>query len=72
MRRWLRRVRLQGIGTVTRHSAAADVVAGLTLAALGIPEVIGYAQIAHMPLEAGLATMILPISVFALLGSSRH
>jgi len=69
---WLRRIRIQGIGTVTRHSASVDVVAGLTLAALGIPEVIGYAQIAHMPLETGLATIILPISVFALLGSSRH
>ena len=72
MRRWLRNLRIQGIGTVTRHSASADVVAGLTLAALGIPEVIGYAQIAHMPLETGLATIILPITAFALLGSSRH
>jgi len=70
--RWLRASRIQGIGSVTRRSAAADVVAGLTLAALGIPEVIGYAQLAHMPLETGLATMILPITVFALLGSSRH
>lgn len=72
MKRWLRGLRIQGIGTITRHSASADVVAGLTLAALGIPEVIGYAQIAHMPLETGLATILLPISVFALFGSSRH
>ncbi|MFM7060469.1 MAG: SulP family inorganic anion transporter [Actinomycetes bacterium] len=72
MERWLRTSRIPGIGAVTRRSASADVVAGLTLAALGIPEVIGYAQLAHMPLETGLATMILPITVFALLGSSRH
>ncbi|MFM7616801.1 MAG: SulP family inorganic anion transporter [Actinomycetes bacterium] len=69
---WWGDLRIQGIGRITRHSAAADVVAGLTLAALGIPEVIGYAQLAQMPLETGLATLILPISVFALLGSSRH
>ena len=61
-----------GIGVVTRRSASADVVAGLTLAALGIPEVMGYAQIAGMPVQAGIATLLLPVIVFALLGSSRH
>ena len=61
-----------GIGVVTRRSATRDIVAGLTLAALGIPEVMGYAQIAGMPIQAGIATLLLPVIVFALLGSSRH
>ncbi len=61
-----------GIGVVTRRSASRDIVAGLTLAALGIPEVMGYAQIAGMPIQAGIATLLLPVIVFALLGSSRH
>jgi high affinity sulfate transporter 1 len=48
------------------------VVAGITLAALGIPEVMGYADIAGMPVVTGLYTILVPIAVFAVLGSSRH
>src|SRR5690348_2488093 len=51
---------------------AADIAAGLTLAALGIPEVLGYARIAGMPVATGLYTLLLPIAVFAVIGSSRH
>jgi sulfate permease, SulP family len=50
----------------------AEALAGLTLAALGIPEVLGYAKIAGMPLVTGLYTMLLPMAVYAVLGSSRH
>ena len=50
----------------------AEVLAGLTLAAVGIPEVLGYAKIAGMPLVTGLYTMLLPMGVYAVLGSSRH
>ena len=49
-----------------------DVLAGVTLAALGIPEVLGYAKIAGMPVVTGLYTLLLPMAVFAVLGSSRH
>src|SRR4051812_50184317 len=49
-----------------------DIIAGLTLAALAIPEVMGYTSIAGTPLVTGLYTILLPIAVFALLGSSRH
>jgi len=48
------------------------MLAGLTLAALGVPEVLGYAKIAGMPLVTGLYTMLLPMAIFAVLGSSRH
>jgi high affinity sulfate transporter 1 len=50
----------------------AEALAGLTLAALGIPEVLGYAKIAGMPLVTGLYTLLLPMAVYAVLGSSRH
>ena len=50
----------------------AEVLAGLTLAAVGIPEVLGYAKIAGMPLVTGLYTLLLPMAVYAALGSSRH
>ncbi len=49
-----------------------DVIAGATLAALAIPEVMGYANIAGMPVITGLYTLLLPVAFFALFGSSRH
>ena len=63
---------LQGVLPVSRSGVRADVVAGLAGAALGIPEVLGYAKIAGMPVVTGLYTILLPMAVFAVLGSSRH
>ena len=63
---------LQGVLPVERSRVWPDALAGVTLAALGIPEVLGYAKIAGMPLVTGLYTMLLPMAVFAVLGSSRH
>ena len=63
---------LQGVLPVQRSRVPAEVLAGLTLAALGIPAVLGYAKIAGMPLVTGLYTMVLPMAVFAVFGSSRH
>src|SRR5580700_9571629 len=72
-RGWLRaQPVLQGVLPIERSRIPADALAGLTLAALGIPEVLGYAKIAGMPLVTGLYTMLLPMAVFAVLGSSRH
>ena len=71
--RWLRaQPVLQGVLPIDRSRVPTDMLAGLTLAALGIPEVLGYAKIAGMPLVTGLYTMLLPMAVFAVLGSSRH
>jgi sulfate permease, SulP family len=63
---------LQGLLPIRASTAAGDVLAGVTLAALGIPEVLGYSKIAGMPVVTGLYTILLPIAVFAVLGSSRH
>jgi high affinity sulfate transporter 1 len=63
---------LQGILPLDRSRIPADMVAGITLAALGIPEVMGYTTIAGMPVITGLYTILIPIAVFALFGSSRH
>ncbi len=63
---------LQGIVPFDRKRLSLDIAAGVTLAALGIPEVMGYTSIAGMPVITGLYTIVLPIAVFALLGSSRH
>jgi SulP family sulfate permease len=49
-----------------------DMIAGATLAALAIPEVMGYTSIAGMPVVTGLYTILVPMVAFAILGSSRH
>jgi MFS superfamily sulfate permease-like transporter len=63
---------MQGVLPIRRSKIPVEMLAGLTLAALGIPEVLGYAKIAGMPVVTGLYTMLIPMVVFAVLGSSRH
>src|SRR5262250_1807096 len=63
---------LQGILPLDKSRIAPDIIAGVTLAALGIPEVMGYTKIIGTPVITGLYTMLLPVVVFALFGSSRH
>jgi MFS superfamily sulfate permease-like transporter len=49
-----------------------DTVAGMTLAAMSIPQVLGYARIAGMPVVTGLYSLLVPVLVFAAFGSSRY
>jgi len=63
---------LQGILPFDRSRLSGDIVAGITLAALGIPEVMGYTKISGTPVVTGLYTLLLPVIAFALLGGSRH
>jgi MFS superfamily sulfate permease-like transporter len=63
---------LQGLLPFNRDRVAGDIVAGVTLAALGIPEVMGYTKISGTPVVTGLYTMLLPMIAFAVLGGSRH
>lgn len=55
-----------------RQGLLPDALAGATLAALAIPVVMGYTRIAGMPVVTGLYTLLLPMLLFALFGSSRH
>ncbi len=48
-----------------------DAVAGMTTAAVVIPKCMAYAGIAGLPLQAGLYVALVPMFVYALLGSSR-
>ena len=49
-----------------------QVLAGVTLAAISIPEVLGFARIAGMPVQSGIVTMIVPAVLFVAFSSSRH
>jgi SulP family sulfate permease len=49
-----------------------DLVAGLTVAAVAIPQAIGYAAVAELPTQYGLYTAGVAVIAGALWGSSRH
>ncbi|ANA14592.1 SulP family inorganic anion transporter [Acetobacter oryzifermentans] len=58
---------------ITKKSGSwSDMLAGLSLASMNIPQVLGYARIAEMPAVCGLYTVLFPLVAFALFGSSRH
>jgi high affinity sulfate transporter 1 len=63
---------MQGILPLNRSGIPNEIIAGVTLATLAIPEVMGYTSIAGMPVITGLYTILVPLLLYALLGSSRH
>ena len=48
-----------------------DVIAGLTAAAVVIPQALAYATVAGLPVQVGLYTAFLPMLIYAWLGTSR-
>ncbi|KJR07217.1 SulP family inorganic anion transporter [Gordonia sp. PS3] len=67
----LTRLRPPALSGYQRSWLRADVLAGASLAAVAIPEAMGYSSIAHVPIGAGLYSLIVPAVVFALIGASR-
>ncbi len=49
-----------------------DVLAGITVAAYLIPQVMAYASVANLPPVTGLWASLVPMLLYALLGSSRQ
>jgi sulfate permease, SulP family len=60
---WIRDYRKEWLGS--------DFIAGLTAAAVVIPMAMAYAAIAGLPLQVGLYTALIPMLIYAILGSSR-
>jgi sulfate permease, SulP family len=60
-----------GVRPVTRESAIRDALAGFQLAAMNIPQALGYTKIAGTPVITGLYTLLFPLVAFAAFGSSR-
>ncbi len=61
------------IGWIARYRRGwlgADIVAGLTAAAVVIPKAMAYAAIAGLPLQVGLYTAFIPPLVYVPLGTS--
>ena len=57
---------------MTQDSVRADAMAGLTGAAIVLPQGVAFAAIAGMPPEYGLYTSMVPAVIAALFGSSWH
>jgi SulP family sulfate permease len=49
-----------------------DAIAGLTVAALALPAGMAYAELAGLPVTAGLYALLLPVLVYAGLGATRR
>src|SRR5579864_2247887 len=62
----------QGLLPFDKSRIPVEILAGVTLAAVSIPAVMGYTKIIGTPVLTGLYTLLLPILAFALFGSSRH
>ena len=63
---------LHGVLPVSKDQIPAEIIAGMTLAALAVPEVMGYTKISGTPVVTGLYTILIPMALFAVFGSSRH
>lgn len=63
---------LDTLATYTRGQWHADLVAGLVVGVMTVPQAMAYAFLAGLPPEAGLYACLLPMLVYAVLGSSRH
>src|SRR5499425_3274639 len=48
-----------------------DVIAGLITAAVVIPKAMAYATIAGLPVQVGLYTVLVPMAIYAVVGTSR-
>jgi sulfate permease, SulP family len=48
-----------------------DLIAGLTAAAVVIPKAMAYATIAGLPVQVGLYTVLVPMAIYAVMGTSR-
>ena len=49
-----------------------DLLAGLTVAVVTVPQAVAYAFLAGLPAEAGLYACLVPMVIYAVLGSSRQ
>ncbi len=62
----------QSVRPLNPKQSARDALAGFQLAAMNIPQALGYTKIAGMPIVTGFYTLLLPLIAFAAFGSSRY
>lgn len=57
---------------IDRAHLRSDLTAGVTVAAMLVPQAMAYALLAGLPPEVGLYASVLPVLVYAFLGTSRQ
>ena len=60
------------VGSMSRYRRSdvrVDALAGLTVAALALPSAMAYAELAGLPVTAGLYALLLPVLAYALFGT---
>ena len=62
---------LQWLNDYPKQCIRVDVMAGLIAAAVVIPKAMAYATISGVPVEVGLYAALVPMVVYAVLGTSR-
>ncbi|MCA1481932.1 SulP family inorganic anion transporter, partial [Bradyrhizobium sp. NBAIM08] len=62
----------ESLRTYSAQDLTSDTMAGLTVAAVAVPQAMAYAQIAGIPPQYGLYTAIVMTAVGALLDSSKQ
>ena len=71
--KWISSLDLFGaLRPLSRRGVLRDGLAGVNLASINLPQVLGYAHIAGAPLVTGFYTLLVPLVAFAAFGSSRH
>lgn len=52
--------------------AQADIIAGLTVGVMAVPQSVSFAAMAGLPAAYGLYTAFIPVFAYSIIGSSRH
>ena len=63
---------LEVLATYRREYFQNDLVAGLIVGVITVPQAMAYAFLAGLPAEAGLYACLLPMLIYTVFGSSRH
>jgi SulP family sulfate permease len=58
------------LSTYSRSRLSTDVIAGVTVAALALPSAMAFAELAGVPVSAGLYALLLPVLAYAVFGSA--
>lgn len=62
---------IPGIFPLVPGKFLSEILAGASLAAMNIPQAMGYARIAGTPVVTGLYTLLFPVIAFAIFGGAR-
>ena len=62
---------IPGIFPLVPGKFLSEIIAGASLAAMNIPQAMGYARIAGTPVVTGLYTLLFPVIAFAIFGGAR-